>query len=95
MFADCYGVAGLPDLAIQKLRKALCGLQLSRVRVGDIPALVRFCYERSGSEKLKRLVASYSAAILDSESTMDHFREMLKEKTDFAAHMALLLGYRL
>ncbi|KAG6030218.1 hypothetical protein E4U40_008035 [Claviceps sp. LM458 group G5] len=65
IFADCYGVAKLLDLALQKLHGALCGFRLSRNRMNDILALVRFCYERPGPEKLKRLVASYSAAIID------------------------------
>ncbi|KAG5918024.1 hypothetical protein E4U61_002143 [Claviceps capensis] len=94
MFEECYGVVGLTALAIQKLHKALCGFQLSRERVDDTMAFVRFCYERPGSQKLRELVISYSVAILDSEITMDHFRGVLKKRAlraAFAEDIALLL----
>ncbi|KAG6090363.1 hypothetical protein E4U15_006685 [Claviceps sp. LM218 group G6] len=95
MFAECYGIVGLTSLAIQKLHKALCGFRLSRERVGDIVALVRFCYERPGSQRLRDLVVSYSVAILDSDITIDHFRGVLKERAAFAEDIALLLGQQL
>ncbi|KAG6110195.1 hypothetical protein E4U14_002892 [Claviceps sp. LM454 group G7] len=98
IFADCYGVAGLLDLAMQKLHKALCGFQLSRQRIGDILDLVRFCYERPGPEKLKRLVASYSAAIIDVRDenfVAQCFRDLLEERGDFAADMAWFMACRL
>ncbi|KAG6197733.1 hypothetical protein E4U35_007352 [Claviceps purpurea] len=98
IFADCYGVWGLLDQAMQKLHKALCGFRLSRESIGDIMALVRFCYERPCPEKLKRLVASYSAAIIDSggQDIVDEgFRNLLKERGDFAADMAWIMACRL
>ncbi|KAG6062522.1 hypothetical protein E4U32_002237 [Claviceps aff. humidiphila group G2b] len=98
IFADCYGVAGLLDLAMQKLHKALCGFQLSLERIGDILDLVRFCYERPCPDKLKRLVASYSAAIVDSRGknvAAECFRGLMKERGDFAADMAWFMACRL
>ncbi|KAG6096481.1 hypothetical protein E4U14_007941 [Claviceps sp. LM454 group G7] len=96
-FADCYGIDALMDLSMRRLHQALCGFRLSKTRVGDILALVRFCYERPGPEKLKRLVASYSAAIMDpgvSNLMPDCFQELLKERGDFAADMAWFLASR-
>ncbi|KAG6079525.1 hypothetical protein E4U15_003714 [Claviceps sp. LM218 group G6] len=97
VFADCYGIDALMDLSMRKLHQALCGFRLSKARVGDVLALVRFCYERPGPEKLKRLVASYSAAIMDpgvSSLMPDCFQQLLKERGDFAADMAWFLASR-
>ncbi|KAG6063447.1 hypothetical protein E4U32_001242 [Claviceps aff. humidiphila group G2b] len=96
-FADCYGIDALMDLSMRRLHQALCGFRLSKTRVGDILALVRFCYERPGPEKLKKLVASYSAAIMDpgvSNLMPDCFQQLLKERGDFAADMAWFLASR-
>ncbi|KAG5935674.1 hypothetical protein E4U60_003015 [Claviceps pazoutovae] len=97
IFADCYGIDAPIDLSTRKLHQALCGFRLSKARVGDILALVRFCYERPGPEKLKRLVASYSAAIMDpgvSHLMANCFEQRLKERGDFATDMALFLASR-
>ncbi|KAG6285139.1 hypothetical protein E4U46_006146 [Claviceps purpurea] len=97
VFADCYGIDALVNLSTRKLHEALCGFRLSKTRVGDILALVRFCYERPGPEKLKRLVASYSAAIMDPEVSnlmADCFQQLLEERGDFAADMAWFLASR-
>ncbi|KAG6078059.1 hypothetical protein E4U16_001691 [Claviceps sp. LM84 group G4] len=98
LFADCYGVAELLELSIRKLHQALCGFRLSKARVGDVLALVRFCYERPCPERLKRLVASYSAAIMDiqvSRDVAESFKELLKEREDFGADVAWFLACRL
>ncbi|KAG5961385.1 hypothetical protein E4U56_003911 [Claviceps arundinis] len=98
IFADCYGVAELLDLALNKLHGALCGFPLSRNRMNDILTLVRFCYERPGLEKLKRLVASYSAAIIDFRDdnvVAECLRNLVKERGDFAADMAWFMACRL
>ncbi|KAG6118797.1 hypothetical protein E4U13_008241 [Claviceps humidiphila] len=44
IFADCYGVAGLLNLAMRKLHKALCGFRLSTLRIDDVVSLVDYCY---------------------------------------------------
>ncbi|KAG5954252.1 hypothetical protein E4U57_004679 [Claviceps arundinis] len=98
IFADCYGVAELLDLALNKLHRALCGFRLSRNRMNDILTLVRFCYERPGLEKLKRLVASYSAAIIDFRDdnvVAECLRNLVKERGDFAAALAWFMACRL
>ncbi|KAG6078058.1 hypothetical protein E4U16_001692 [Claviceps sp. LM84 group G4] len=97
VFADCYGIEALVNLSMRKLHQALCGFRLSKARVADILALVRFCYERPGPDKLKKLVASYSAAIMDpgvSKLMADCFQQLLKERGDFAADMAWFLASR-
>ncbi|KAG6137121.1 hypothetical protein E4U28_004718 [Claviceps purpurea] len=97
VFADCYGIDALTNLAMQKLHKALCEFRLSRVRVDDILALIRFCYEQPAPEKLRKLVASYSAAIMDSKvSTVlaECFQDVLKESGEFAADIAWFLACR-
>ncbi|KAG6204920.1 hypothetical protein E4U35_002998 [Claviceps purpurea] len=98
LFADCYGVAELLELSIRKLHQALCGFRLSKARVGDILALVRFCYERPCPDRLKKLLASYSAAIMDIQVSRDvakSFQELLKEREDFGADVAWFLACRL
>ncbi|KAG5961189.1 hypothetical protein E4U58_004386 [Claviceps cyperi] len=97
LFADCYEIDALMNLAMQKLHKALCEFRLSRVRVDDILALIRFCYEQPAPEKLRKLVASYSAAIMDSNvSTVlaECFQNVLKESGEFAADIAWFLACR-
>ncbi|KAG6288493.1 hypothetical protein E4U09_005514 [Claviceps aff. purpurea] len=98
LFADCYGVAELLELSIRKLHQALCGFRLSKARVGDVLALVRFCYERPCPDRLKKLLASYSAAIMDIQVSRDvakSFQELLKEREDFGADVAWFLACRL
>ncbi|KAG5914515.1 hypothetical protein E4U61_005619 [Claviceps capensis] len=57
VFAQYYGVEALMGLSMRRLHKALCGFGLSRERIGDILALIRYCYDRPGPEKLKKMVA--------------------------------------
>ncbi|KAG5961190.1 hypothetical protein E4U58_004387 [Claviceps cyperi] len=97
VFAQYYGVEALMSLSIRRLHKALCGFGLSRKRIGDILALIRYCYDQPGPEKLKKMVASYSAAIVNSQVSdvvVEHFRDLLRERGDFAADMAWLLACR-
>ncbi|KAG6124509.1 hypothetical protein E4U38_008430 [Claviceps purpurea] len=98
IFADCYGVAGLLNLAMQKLHKALSEFRLSVRRMGSIVSLVSYCYERPCPEKLKKMVASYSAAIMDSQVTdvaACCFQKLLEDRGDFAADMAWFMACRL
>ncbi|KAG5987075.1 hypothetical protein E4U43_005248 [Claviceps pusilla] len=95
VFADYYGVEDLMDLAMQKLHGALCGFRLSRERLDDVLALVRFCYERPAPDKLKRMVASYAAGVVDSAVPADCFKEVLKDMEDFAADVAWFMVCRL
>ncbi|KAG6062523.1 hypothetical protein E4U32_002238 [Claviceps aff. humidiphila group G2b] len=98
IFADCYGVAGLLSLAMRKLHKALCGFRLSTLRIGDIVSLVDYCYDRPCPEKLRMMVASYLATIMDSHVTdtaANCFRRFLTRRKDFAADMAWFMVCRL
>ncbi|CCE31556.1 uncharacterized protein CPUR_05409 [Claviceps purpurea 20.1] len=98
IFADCYGVAGLLNLAMQKLHKALSEFRLSVRRMGSIVSLVSYCYERPCPGKLKKMVASYSAAIMDSQVTdvaACCFQKLLEDRGDFAAEMAWFMACRL
>ncbi|KAG6018830.1 hypothetical protein E4U19_007864 [Claviceps sp. Clav32 group G5] len=98
IFADCYGVAGLLDLTMRKLHKALCGFRLSTLRMGDIVSLVNYCYDRPCPETLKMMVVSYLGTIMDSQVTdvaAICFRKVLKRRQDFAADMACFMVCRL
>ncbi|KAG6034626.1 hypothetical protein E4U41_006472 [Claviceps citrina] len=94
VFADCYGADDLADLAMHKLHRALCGFRLSRARLQDVVALVRFCYGR-GPDALRDLVASYAAGIVGSTMPPDCARELLGAEREFAADMAWLMACRL
>ncbi|KAG5961162.1 hypothetical protein E4U57_007819 [Claviceps arundinis] len=97
VFAQYYGVEELMNLSIQRLHEALCGFSLSRERIGEILALIRYCYDQPGSERLKRMVAMYSAAVVNSQIpdvVAECFRDLLRERGDFAADMALFLACR-
>ncbi|KAG6168240.1 hypothetical protein E4U51_002419 [Claviceps purpurea] len=97
VFAHYYGVEALMDLSMQRLHEALCAFSLSIERINDILALIRYCYERPGPEKLKRMVAMYSAAVVNSqipEVVVEYFEDLLKERGDFAADMAWFLACR-
>ncbi|KAG6108785.1 hypothetical protein E4U13_006307 [Claviceps humidiphila] len=97
VFAQYYGVEALMGLSMRRLHKALCGFGLSRERIGDILALIRYCYDRPGPEKLKKMVASYSAAIVNSQVSdvvAECFQGLLRERGDFAADMAWFLACR-
>ncbi|KAG6125310.1 hypothetical protein E4U38_007803 [Claviceps purpurea] len=97
VFAQYYGVEALMGLSMRRLHKALCGFGLSRERIGDILALIRYCYDRPGPEKLKKMVASYSAAIVNSQVSdvvVECFLGLLRERGDFAVDMAWFLACR-
>lgn len=95
IFADCYGIEALINHSMHKLHQALCGFRLSRARVPDILALVRFCYDNLAPEKLRGLVAFYLACIVELVSEIGSFNELLKENGDFAADLACAMVCRL
>ncbi|KAG6297370.1 hypothetical protein E4U45_005494 [Claviceps purpurea] len=97
VFAQYYDVGALEDLSVTKLHGVLCEFALSRERIGDIMALVRYCYEPPGSERLRRMVAWYSAAIMSadfSDEVAGLFFELLTDKPEFAIQMAWFLSRR-
>ncbi|KAG6078062.1 hypothetical protein E4U16_001688 [Claviceps sp. LM84 group G4] len=97
VFAQCYGVEALMDLSMQRLHETLCGFSLSTERINDVLALIRYCYEQPGLERLKKMVAMYSAAVVNSDIqdlVIEDFEDLLKERGDFAADMAWFLAYR-
>ncbi|KAG6105267.1 hypothetical protein E4U13_007956, partial [Claviceps humidiphila] len=91
LFAVHYKVAELRELSLRKLHQALCGFRLSKERVGDIMSLVRFCFDqdRDDDSRLKKLVASYSAAIIDERvpaEALEDFRKLSQEYVEFGAN---------
>ncbi|CCE32468.1 uncharacterized protein CPUR_06328 [Claviceps purpurea 20.1] len=97
VFAQYYAVEALMDLSMQRLHEALCGFSLSIVRIGDILALIRYCYEQPDLKRLKKMVAMYSAAVVNSqiqEVVIEDFEDLLTERGDFAADMAWFLACR-
>ncbi|KAG6075812.1 hypothetical protein E4U15_005433 [Claviceps sp. LM218 group G6] len=91
VFAEYYGVETLMNMSMGRLHKLLCRVRLSRERIEDVLALIRYCYDRPGIEKLKEMVAAYSAAIIDaqvSDVVAECFRDVLRERGDFAADIA-------
>ncbi|KAG6024090.1 hypothetical protein E4U40_003585 [Claviceps sp. LM458 group G5] len=97
VFAQYYDVEALMDLSTQRLHEALCGFSLSIERIHDILALIRYCYEQPGLKRLKKMVAMYSAAVVNSqiqEVVVEDFEDLLKERGDFAADMAWFLACR-
>ncbi|KAG6078060.1 hypothetical protein E4U16_001690 [Claviceps sp. LM84 group G4] len=97
IFAQFYDVEALMRLSMRRLHRALCGFGLSRERIGDVLALIRYCYDRPGPEKLKKMVAMYSAAIVNSQVSdvvAECFPGLLRERGDFAADMAWFLACR-
>ncbi|KAG6031427.1 hypothetical protein E4U19_008065 [Claviceps sp. Clav32 group G5] len=65
--------------------------------IHDILALIRYCYEQPGLKRLKKMVAMYSAAVVNSqiqEVVVEDFEDLLKERGDFAADMAWFLACR-
>ncbi|KAG6183510.1 hypothetical protein E4U35_002995 [Claviceps purpurea] len=89
-FAEHYGIDELKDLSMSNLHGALENFTLSRKRIDDILVLVYFCYrnERKSAGRLNKMVASYSAAIMDSRVSDDVakcFEGLLKRNAEFAA----------
>ncbi|KAG6131009.1 hypothetical protein E4U38_004182 [Claviceps purpurea] len=98
-FAEHYGVDELKSLSMSNLHGALEKFTLSRKRIDDILALVYFCYdnERKNADRLNKMVASYSAAIMDlrvSDDVAKCFEGLLKKNAEFAADIAWFLACR-
>ncbi|CCE32467.1 uncharacterized protein CPUR_06327 [Claviceps purpurea 20.1] len=98
VFAHSHDMEALMGLSIRKLHGALCWFALSRERIGDILALARYCYKSSGAEKLRRMVASYSAAILHacvSRDVTEFVLELLTDKSEFAFDSVWFMSRRM
>lgn len=61
VFADCYGIVLLMDLALAKLHRDLVGLKLCEETVVDVVELISYCYEELTPDRLRELVALYTA----------------------------------
>ncbi|KAG6291863.1 hypothetical protein E4U09_003669 [Claviceps aff. purpurea] len=98
VFAHSHDMEALMGLSIRKLHEALCWFALSRERIGDILALARYCYKSSGAEKLRRMVASYSAAILNayvSGDVTEFVLELLTDRSEFAFDTVWFMSRRM
>ncbi|KAG5914514.1 hypothetical protein E4U61_005618 [Claviceps capensis] len=98
-FAEHYGVYALKSVSMNNLHGALQAFCLSRKRVNDILDLVEFCYDddRKNTDRLKKMVASYSAAIMDprvSDDVAKCSEGLLRRNAEFAADIAWFLACR-
>ncbi|TQV91880.1 hypothetical protein V2A60_006019 [Cordyceps javanica] len=76
MMADYYEIAPLAQLALDKLHEILCAFTLRPARVGDVVALLRYCYDEDERPRLRALVSAFAACHLKQLWANDEFREL-------------------
>lgn len=80
MLADYYNIQALAQLALHKLHRTLCRFTLHEERIGDVVALLRYCYEEDERPLLRELVSAFAACHAKRLWKSIEFQEL------FAAH---------
>ena len=79
IFADCYGISDLMELALNKLGQRLITFKLSDETVGDILDLLRYCDDATVPEELKSFVFLYAASQAQTLWKSPDFQECVLE----------------
>lgn len=96
--ADTYGIDSLKALALYKLHKTLCVFEISSENAAEVINLVRYVYSAEcgvqADEKLKDLVAQYTAFNSAALSHDSNFMELLREGGQFVEDFLKLVMQR-
>ena len=84
VFADCYGISGLIGLSLHKLQQALIVFQLHPERVGDVVALLRYCYEDAVPDLLRSLVVQYTTCNIEVLWKSADFQHLLASHAELS-----------
>lgn len=79
ILGDRYGVTRLMNVSFRKLHQTLVAYDVSGERVGEIVALLRFCYAELVPERLRQLVIHFSSCNVEILWKDEQFRELLEE----------------
>ncbi|KAF9874120.1 hypothetical protein CkaCkLH20_08492 [Colletotrichum karsti] len=85
VFADCYGIKGLQELSLRKLREALVQFDLHPPGVPDITELIRYTYENTMERQngqrdaLRSLISLYAACKVKELMEDEEFPKLLDE----------------
>ena len=100
VFADCYGIVALENLALYKLRQALMRYTLYREGFHDIFQLVKYCFsstvDKGGQrDPLRTLVCIYVACKVEDLWKNDDFGELMDTLSEFPRALFREVLYRL
>ncbi len=82
IFADCYGISDLLELALNKLGERLITFKLSDETVGDILDLLRYCDDAAAPEELKSFVILYAASEAKTLWKSEDFQKYVLESRE-------------
>ena len=82
IFADCYGISDLMNLALNNLGERLITFELSDETVGDILDLLRYCDDAAVPGELKSFVFLYAASQADTLWRSPDFRECVLQSRE-------------
>jgi hypothetical protein len=77
VLADYYGIFDLVDLSLENLGKALIPFEPNSNGVGDIVALLKYCYETPAPKELKSFVVLYAACKAETLWQNKAFQELV------------------
>ncbi|KAG5950286.1 hypothetical protein E4U53_005302 [Claviceps sorghi] len=85
VFADCYGITPLMNLALSTLHHVLVTIPQSDDTTGMFIKLLQFCYEMDIPAALKELVVQYATCRVEHLSKREEFQELIRVHGDFSA----------
>lgn len=77
VFAECYDVPKLRDLACANLGKTLVGLDIDESMVNEVTNLVEYCFQDVKPSGLRNLVLAYATCKIRELMKGGRFRELL------------------
>jgi len=93
VFADCYQVSQLADVAFYRLGEALVvhGLK-DNIRKGDVVNLLRYCFEEDTPEKLRDLMMLYVESKIQSLIKSTEFCSFLEDHGELSTALIRTLA---
>jgi hypothetical protein len=95
VFADCYDISGLAELALHYLGQELAEYRLYAPHLEWIVDLLRYCYNNSAPEDLKSLVVLWAACNVKVLWAEETFKDLLETSGEFSAALVGALVERL
>ncbi|KAK4448997.1 hypothetical protein QBC34DRAFT_380846 [Podospora aff. communis PSN243] len=91
IFADCYGLEGLANLALRKLAGNLQEIKMTEETIGKITGLVEDCFADLTPPHLRSLVLLFVASKASDLWADDRFQDVLRSNTDLSTALLELL----
>lgn len=95
VFADCYGIGRLMELALHNLGRVLIDFHFNGAIDEDFVVLLRSCYDNAAPESLKTPLVLFAAHDVVRLFKKEAFQELVKEHSDLSTALIGRLVERL